>query len=76
LLGPVTGSVSQNCVWRNWPPGLLTQHELTEVALAAEEQLWAVLEHVASAESAAALASGRAARTATTWMTKEAMVVT
>lgn len=24
---PVTGLVSQNCVWRNWPPGALKQHE-------------------------------------------------
>lgn len=45
LLGPVTGSVSQNCVCRNWPPGVLTQQEFALVD--AVEQLWIEVEQVA-----------------------------
>lgn len=75
LLGPVTGSVSQNCVCRNWPPGVLTQQEFALVD--AVEQLWIEVEQVALPKMVSpdlALTKGRVSRGAKMASIEEAIM--
>ena len=75
LVGPVSGSVSQNCVWSSWPPGELKQQVLAIAVVF--WQLWTVLE-VTGHESdtmASSAAGAVAAKASTVAIVKKAMML-